>query len=150
METLGIRNNNPANIRYNSLNKWKHQGKPNKGFCTFDSPEWGIRALLILLRKYRYNYGLDSISKIISRFAPESENNTDSYISFVCSRLGFAPSDSLVLDFFNYGESSTLFGLCSAICFIESSFVLDLATFRLALSLVDSLTFEAYQRFKRS
>lgn len=147
---LGVKNNNPANIRYSSLNKWKHQGKPNKGFCTFDSPVWGVRALLILIRKYRFSYGLDSVSRIISRFAPSSENDTVSYIKYVCNALGVSPDEELNLDFFFFAEFSQLYKLCHAICFIESNVDLSIAEFRHALSLVDSLTYDAYLRFQNS
>lgn len=148
--TLGIKNNNPANIRYSSLNKWKHQGKPNKGFCTFDSPVWGVRALLILIRKYRFSYGLDSVFKIISRFAPSSENDTSAYVKFICNCLGVSPDETLNLDFFFFAEFSQLFKLCHSICIIESGYDLSIDEFRLALSYVDSLTYDAYLRFKNS
>ncbi len=51
--TRGIRNNNPGNIDHNPKNKWQgqlqHDPKIEKRFCRFESPEYGIRALMKLL-----------------------------------------------------------------------------------------------------
>lgn len=88
----GIRNNNPANIRRGS--NWKglvsflvdpcnNQRYYDKSFCQFSSLEFGVRALIVLLRTYHYKYKLNTIEKIIHRFAPLCENNTYEYISIV-------------------------------------------------------------------
>lgn len=54
--TRGIRNNNPGNIDYNPANKWQGQLPMDKviepRFCRFESPEYGIRALMKLLSTY--------------------------------------------------------------------------------------------------
>lgn len=85
----GIINNNPANIRRGSawkglvpflLNPQNKQRVCDKSFCQFVNVEFGIRALIILLRTYCYKYKLCTIEKIIHRFAPISENNTYAYI----------------------------------------------------------------------
>lgn len=80
MATLGIRNNNPLNIRYSPCNKWQGQTGCNKGFCTFDTIEYGIRAALVLLRNY-VRRGLCTPRLIISNWAPSNENDTESYIN---------------------------------------------------------------------
>lgn len=88
----GIRNNNPGNIRRGS--SWKglvpflvdpsnNQRYYDKQFCQFESIEYGVRALIILLRTYFYKHKLHTIEKIILRYAPLSENNSYSYINFV-------------------------------------------------------------------
>ncbi|OTA21061.1 structural protein [Xenorhabdus beddingii] len=55
----GIRNNNPGNIDHNPKNKWqgqlRHDPKIEKRFCRFESPEYGIRALMKLLSNYHKN-----------------------------------------------------------------------------------------------
>ena len=77
-----IRNNNPLNIRlgkshWQGLRKMQEDG----AFCQFESMAYGWRAAFILLtRTYYNNYGADTIGKIISRWAPQIENDTRGYI----------------------------------------------------------------------
>lgn len=82
MKPLGIRNNNPLNIRFSVLNNWKGQTGSNRGFCTFESFYFGYRAAAILLKTY-FRKGYVTISSIIERWAPRSENNTKAYIKHV-------------------------------------------------------------------
>ncbi|HEN4998335.1 TPA: structural protein [Klebsiella aerogenes] len=90
MTARGIRNNNPGNIRWGD--NW--QGlvpefqRTDKSFCQFKSPEYGVRAMVVILRNYQRKYGLDTISKIISRWAPPNENNTQAYINSVAQSVG--------------------------------------------------------------
>ena len=92
----GIRNNNPLNIR-RGKQLWKGEtpsDSPSKGsgegaFCKFSSMEWGLRAAFCLLRTYRDKYHLCCIADIIRRWAPPSENDTETYIRNVCSWTGF-------------------------------------------------------------
>ena len=81
--SLGINNNNPLNIRFSSLNKWKGLQGVNKGFCVFQSMDYGLRAGIITLRTYINKHHLTDVEDIIKRFAPSSENNTSAYISYV-------------------------------------------------------------------
>ena len=75
--------NNPFNIKFSKRNHWFGQTGSKRGFCEFDTLEHGVRACYLLLCNYiRSNY--DSIERIINRFAPETENNSLAYISFVC------------------------------------------------------------------
>lgn len=62
-------------------------------FAVFSSMQYGLRAALKLIRNYidgsaasgvRFN----TIDKVIRRWAPPSENNTEGYIRFVCQRTG--------------------------------------------------------------
>lgn len=139
MLTRGIRNFNPANIRRSSSN-WKGLSSVQSDvqFCVFDSFEYGVRALICLIRTYYNKYHLCSISEIISRFAPPSENATSQYISYVSSQVGLPP-DSYVCLSFNTSPSDnqrTLYKLCSSICFIESNFQLSYDLFLKSLSLL--------------
>lgn len=97
----GIRNNNPGNIRHGD--KW--QGLADKqtdaAFCVFKAPEWGIRALVKILRNYQTKHGLKTVESIINRFAPQIENDTSSYILSVCQVLNVKPRD--VIDVFEPG-----------------------------------------------
>jgi len=78
--TLGMRNNNPLNIRYNSGNHWQGLTGENKGFCTFKSRVYGYRAAFVNLQTYNVA-GKDTIREIINKWAPATENNTAAYIS---------------------------------------------------------------------
>jgi hypothetical protein len=84
----GIRNKNPANIKYNKSNAWDGQtGKDSKGFATFESSFYGIRAAAKLLRNYQSMYNLNTIEQIINRWAPPVENITRSYVDHVSKVL---------------------------------------------------------------
>lgn len=87
----GVRNNNPGNIDFNPLNKWKGLNPKSKEldsrFCVFISPEYGIRALMILLRNYEKKYGFNSVRQIINRWAPTHENNTSAYMKHVAKMM---------------------------------------------------------------
>ncbi|WP_430248396.1 structural protein [Providencia sp. PAZ2] len=101
-QTRGIRNNNPGNIDYNKANNWKgqlpHNPSVESRFCRFESPDYGIRALIALLRTYQRKYGLSTVSGLINRWAPANENNTGAYINGVAKELGVSPTDIISLD----------------------------------------------------
>ncbi|MEQ1965429.1 structural protein [Xenorhabdus khoisanae] len=94
----GIRNNNPGNIDHNPANKWQgqlpHDTKIEKRFCRFETAEHGIRALMKLLTNY-HKGGHNSVSKMINRYAPNSENNTSAYIKGVAKALNVDPNQAL-------------------------------------------------------
>ncbi|WP_340615218.1 structural protein, partial [Xenorhabdus thailandensis] len=84
----GIGNNNPGNIRHGD--KWRglRDIQTDKSFCQFVSPEYGIRAMLKILRNYVKLYGDNTIRQFITRWAPPSENDTESYITYVSRTVG--------------------------------------------------------------
>jgi hypothetical protein len=86
MRSLGYYNYNPLNIRYSPMNNWKGQIGSNKGFCQFSHLTFGFRAALVLLCNYQRK-GYDTIRKVISHWAPPTENNTEAYIRTVSDRL---------------------------------------------------------------
>ncbi|HFZ1708087.1 TPA: structural protein [Citrobacter sedlakii] len=93
----GIRNNNPGNIRWGD--EWKglvpETQRTDKSFCQFTTPEYGIRAMIIILRNYQRKHGLSTISGIINRWAPTNENDTQSYIISVAKVTGVAPDQRI-------------------------------------------------------
>ena len=99
IQPRGIRNNNPGNIRWGE--NWKGLKKDGKeqdpSFCVFETPEYGIRALARLLQNYQRIHGLDTPRKIISRYAPPSENQTQAYIQSVAAQLGITPDGKVDL-----------------------------------------------------
>lgn len=56
---------------------------------------YGYRAAFKLLNNYQRNYGLDTIRKMIDRWAPSNENHTDAYVRTVAERSG-VPADSRI------------------------------------------------------
>lgn len=85
----GYRNNNPLNIRKSAANAWKGKIVPgtDSAFEQFISMPYGYRAALYLIRKY-IGQGNNTIRKIVTKWAPPSENNTSSYVSNVSRRSG--------------------------------------------------------------
>lgn len=95
---LGYRSNNPLNIRYSVGNNWL--GKifpPASGkyglYERFEDLAYGYRAALVLLRNKGYILGgLNTIRKIITKWAPEDDHNyTQSYIANVSRLTGIDP-----------------------------------------------------------
>lgn len=85
----GVRNRNPGNLRKTD-DKWQGLAdeQPDPEFFTFREAFWGIRALAVTLINYQDRYGLDTVTKIITRWAPYSENDTNAYIRDVAGRMG--------------------------------------------------------------
>ena len=92
MESRGIRNNNPLNIRRNPANQWQglRPVQADKLFCQFKAMKWGLRAAIKLLDNY-IRRGAQTPRQIISRWAPPSENDTASYVQHACQRAGLDP-----------------------------------------------------------
>lgn len=90
MTARGIRNHNPGNIRL-SGDKWQGlaQEQTDTAFFQFESPAWGIRALGRVLISYQDKHKLSTIRDIISRWAPDNENDTLAYINAVTAETGF-------------------------------------------------------------
>ncbi|CAM3982324.1 structural protein [Xenorhabdus thuongxuanensis] len=86
--TRGIRNNNPGNIRHGDQWQGLCSRQTDQSFCQFIAPEYGIRAMLKILRNYVKLYGDNTIRQFISRWAPPNENDTESYITYVSQTVG--------------------------------------------------------------
>lgn len=94
----GIRNNNPLNIRRNPANGWRGRSieQTDKDFEQFVSMLFGLRAAICILRNYLRSPMCSTLTKVISRWAPPSENVTTKYIKYVSDRTGIDPSARLV------------------------------------------------------
>ena len=91
-----VRNNNPGNIR-KSKDAWQGKTGNDGEFVTFDTPQNGVRALTKLLYNYQKKYNLNTITGIITRWAPPSENDTASYIALVASKTGIGADEEINL-----------------------------------------------------
>lgn len=92
----GIRNNNPLNIKWSSVQTWQGQvGQDEGGFLIFDMPENGIRAAARILQSYR-NAGYITVRQIIERWTSgDSPALQESYISHASGVLGIAPDEEV-------------------------------------------------------
>ena len=88
-----VRNNNPGNIRISKSNDWDGAVKgTDTEFETFATPEMGVRAMVKTLHTYQSRYNDQTVSQIISRWAPPNENDTSGYIEFVSKSMGVDPN----------------------------------------------------------
>jgi hypothetical protein len=87
----GLRNNNPGNIRATSAN----QPQDSEGFRTFGSMDEGIAAANNQLNIYATRDGINTISGIVSKWAPKNENDTAAYISSINQQTGINPNAQL-------------------------------------------------------
>ena len=111
----GIRNNNPLNIRVG--NNWKGEvSQPtDHTFEQFTEMKWGVRAAFVVLRNYIQRHKLNTIRKIISRWAPANENNTLAYIATVSQRANIQPDEPISFD-----NTCQMIALLLAMCFVEN------------------------------
>lgn len=111
--TRGERLNNPVNIEKGEAWQGLADAQPDNRFAAFISPEYGIRAFIKILRTYKDKYGLNTLSGIINRYAPATENATANYIAFVSNRTGINPNVAFPF------EPNTLFKIASAFINME-------------------------------
>lgn len=95
---IGVRAHNPLNLRPGS--PWEGlvgvvSSSVSGDFCEFQSNVFGFRAAARTLITYFDNYGLNTVEKIISRWAPSNENDTRNYIEAVCKRTNWK-SDEII------------------------------------------------------
>ncbi|WFQ80918.1 structural protein [Xenorhabdus sp. SF857] len=91
----GIDNHNPGNIRHGDNWQGLCSRQTDKSFCQFIAPEYGIRAMIKILRTYERKYGDNTIRQFISRWAPPNENDTEAYIAYVSDAVSVS-RDSVI------------------------------------------------------
>ncbi len=95
----GLRLCNPGNIRINSdLFQGEVRPSKDKSFKQFEMMTYGYRAIFKILSNYYRNYKLDTIRKMIGRWAPENENDTEAYIKAVSDYAGIPADDPINLN----------------------------------------------------
>ncbi len=112
----GLRNNNPGNIR-NSKTKWQGEVIPStdRSFKQFRSMAYGYRAMIKLLQNYSKLNRCHTLRTIISRWAPPSENDTQSYIATVRKLTGIDPDKRINVD-----DSRTMCSIAAAMSYVEN------------------------------
>ena len=88
------KSNNPLNIEWRASNDWDGQTGKRGRFATFSTPDYGLRAAIKLLNNYLGN-GYDTITKVVTKWAPPHENPTAKYIAFVSQKSGIHPNQRL-------------------------------------------------------
>ena len=112
----GFRNNNWLNIRI-SNNAWqgKKTNNTDGAFEQFETPELGIRAAAKNIKTYASS-GLNTVKKIISTWAPASDNNNTSvYVSNVARRMGVNPDQKI-----DVNDQNTMIKLLAAMTISEN------------------------------
>ena len=96
-QARGMRNKNPLNIVKNPNINWQGEVKPStdKNFAQFETLAYGCRAALKLLRTYYEKHNCKTISRIVRRWAPETENNVQAYIRNVSRMTGIGATTPL-------------------------------------------------------
>lgn len=108
-EPAGIRNKNYLNIK-NGTSPWldadgKVSQTDSRGHAIFADPAYGVRAGILLLRKYFFAHNLRTIAEILARWAPATDtvgslpgaprNSPVEYSNFVAARMGVSYSKGL-------------------------------------------------------
>jgi hypothetical protein len=100
MESRGIRNNNPLNIRH-SADRWEGARieQTDKSFVQFQTMAYGYRAAWKVLESYWKHFKRQrqpfTVAHIIARWAPPSENHTDAYVSTVLKLTSLGGKENL-------------------------------------------------------
>jgi hypothetical protein len=126
----GVELNNPGNLRSwgsaSTVERFR-KGISIGRFAQFGSEAEGLEAMAGLLTGKGYaGAGIDSISAILNKYAPGSENNTTAYIGDVAKRTGLDPSAHLKLS-----DPKTLSSLMAAMIHHEQGrdpYTMDMIT----------------------
>ena len=111
----GIRNNNPLNIRVG--NNWKGEvSQPtDHTFEQFKEMKYGVRAAFVIIRNYIQRHKLNTVAKVIQRWAPNNENNTKAYIKSVEKFSLIGENDTL-----RFENKCQMINLFRAMCIVEN------------------------------
>lgn len=65
----------------------------SKSFRKYETPEAGMQAQIGLLQRYQSKHGKNTISEIINRWAPPTENKTSDYVKFMSDKMGIGKDE---------------------------------------------------------
>jgi len=115
----GIRNHNPGNVKDFGI-PWDGMvtSESEKVFCVFQAPWYGIRAMAKIFLNYSRRHDLNTVYKIINRWAPSGDDNpTSDYADFVSSRMYVGPYQNI-----NVRDFNTIETLVSAVIHFENGY----------------------------
>lgn len=117
----GIRNNNPLNIRIGNTWLGEVPDPTDSNFEQFVHVKYGLRAGFCILRRYIRRYKRNTVRKIVTAWAPSTENNTERYIQLVC-KFGCLDADAEIY----YEDSLTMCSLVQAMARVEVGEIIPL------------------------
>lgn len=120
VQPRGIRNNNPLNIRIGNTWLGERPNPTDPAFEEFVTMEYGLRAAFLILRRYIRRYKKNTISSIVSTWAPSSENNTLKYIERVAQMTHLSPDDPI-----DYYDREAMCKLVAAMAQVECGQPID-------------------------
>ena len=112
-----FKNNNPFNIRKNHNNDWLGKVDSDNSFERFNDTESGIRAGIKLLSNYINVFGWNTITMLLTHYAPNIENNTEQYIKNVEYLMQVDRNEEL--------SNRELMSLCKAIVECETGKIIE-------------------------
>lgn len=136
IQPRGLRNNNPLNIRKGNNWRGERPVQHDNQFEEFESLEYGFRAAIKLIKNYIEGKGsagkpLNTIEKIIRRWAPPSENATSKYIDYVAGCTGLHPSQVI-----SFQDRNTICNIVQAMAMVECGQMIDLDIIKSAYDMV--------------
>ena len=134
MKPRGLRNNNPLNIRHNTDVFQGEIKGIDTAFKTFSSMPYGYRAAFVTLATY-HSRGWNTIEKIITRWAPPTENATEKYISYVERWSGIPRSKEL-----STADGADYIMIVAAMSFIENGVNADISEVKAGFNLQFKIT----------
>jgi len=136
MKPRGLRNNNPLNIRHNA-DVFQGEIKGNdKSFKTFISMPYGYRAAFVTLATY-LSRGWNTIEKIIAKWAPPTENNTEGYIAKVEKWSGVPRNKELTA-----ADGVDYILIVAAMSFVENGINADINQIKAGFALQNKITIQ--------
>ena len=120
VQPRGIRNNNPLNIRIGNSWLGERAVPTDPEFEEFVSIEYGLRAAFLILRRYIRRYKKNTITSIVSTWAPSSENNTLKYIDRVAALTKIDPTTPI-----DYSDRESMCKLVAAMAQVECGQPID-------------------------
>lgn len=132
----GIRNNNPLNIRKGSTWKGERPNQSDPAFEEFTSMEYGIRAAFKLMRNHITGFSgtrkkMNTIRKLISVWAPPSENATAHYVEHVAFTVNRDPNDII-----DPNDRKLMCAIARTMAWVETGVWLDKQIFESAWDLL--------------
>ena len=121
-DSRGMRNNNPLNIRRERRNRWQGMAatQTDRRFVQFSSLRMGYSAAFVLLRNYM-DKGVNTIGRIIRRWAPAADNNdTLGYIDSVSRMAGTEADEPL-----RFADEQRMVDMVCAMAQMETGTVAD-------------------------
>lgn len=93
--TRGVRNNNPGNLNFvGQAGATLESNGSNSRFAKFQTMEAGIGALAQQLQRYS-SRGINTLDKIVAKYAPASENNTEAYVQALMKQTGLGRNQAI-------------------------------------------------------